>query len=356
MQTANARTSTPIAVSTAPATARDLPVTITGTGSFVADEESQVAAQTAGAVVATPVDLGARVRRGQVIVHLDPRDAQLRLDQARASRQQAEAAHAQARERHALAQANAVRYEALVRTGDVSKSLQEQASAEAETTRQGVATAEAAIADARARVAIVEKVLADATITAPFDGFVTDRAVAVGEYVTPGTRVATVMKLDPIRLRLQVPERQSARIAVGQPVLARVEALGSLRIDGRITAISAALDPSTRSVLIEAQVPNPNGRIRAAMFATTEMALPETKQAVFVPREAIASDTNTNSSRVFVIEGDVARLRVVQPGPVGEDGVRIVSGVSPGDRVATSRLSELFDGAKVTTVQRATRN
>ena len=347
---------TSIAVTTAAVIDRELPVTITATASFVADEVSDVAAETAGAIVATPVDLGARLRRGDVIVRLDPRDAQLRVDQVRASLRQTEAALAQARERHTLARGNAGRYEALVRTGDVSKSLQEQAASEAETTLQAVTTAEAAIADARARLAIAEKAVADAVIRAPFDGFVTDRDVAIGEYVAPGTRVATVMRLDPIRLRLQVPERQSAGIAVGQRVVARVEALGGLAVEGRVTAVSATLDPATRSVIVEAQVPNPSGRIRAAMFATAELALPNTERAVFVPREAIAEDPNTNSSRVFVVEGDVVRLRVVQAGPAVEDGVRIVSGVSPGERVATSALADLFDGAKVTLVERATRN
>ena len=157
-------------------------------------------------------------------------------------------------------------------------------------------------------------------------------------------------------LRLQVPERQSAGIAAGQRVVARIEALGGLAVEGRVTAVNATLDAATRSVIVEAQVPNPSGRIRAAMFATAELALPKTERAVFVPREAIAQDPNTNSSRVFVVEGDVVRLRVVQAGPAVEDGVRIVSGVNPGERVATSALADLFDGAKVTLVERATRN
>jgi hypothetical protein len=92
------------------------------------------------------------------------------------------------------------------------------------------------------------------------------------------------------------------------------------------------------------------------MFATAQMALPQSEQAVFVPRDAILPDPNTNSSRVFVIEGDVARMRVVQPGPAAEREVRIISGVTPGERVATSGLSELFDGAQVTAAARATRN
>ena len=119
---------------------------------------------------------------------------------------------------------------------------------------------------------------------------------------------------------------------------------------------NSAIGNSRMFIIVEAQVPNPRGRIGAAMFATAEIALAESEQAVFVPREAVADDPNTNSARVFVIEGNIARLRVVQPGPPVDNAVRILSGLGPDDRVAITGLDQLFDGAKVTTVERATRH
>jgi RND family efflux transporter MFP subunit len=337
----------PIDVGVTTVVERDVPLTIQATGAFVADEVSDVASETSGLVAATPVDIGDRVAAGAVIARLSTSDAALRVDQARAGLLQAEAAAAQARERHNLARANAGRYESLVKTGDVSRTLQEQAASEAETTRQAVNTSEAAIADARSRLALVEKALRDTTIRAPFAGFVTARPVAVGEYVTPASTVATVMRLDPIRLRLQVPELEAARLRVGQQVTATVEALASRRFAGRIVAINPALDAATRATLVETTIANPDGAIRAGMFATAEVALGTTERGLFVPREAVIEDPNTNSFRLFAIDGGAARLRVVQPVPQSGGDVRIVSGVGRGERVVTRGREQLFDGAIV---------
>jgi RND family efflux transporter MFP subunit len=337
----------PIDVTVVAAQEHDIPLRIQATGAFVADEESDVAPETSGLVAVTPVDVGDRVAAGAVIARLSTADAELRLAQARAGLQQAEAAAAQARERYNLARANAARYESLVKTGDVSRTLQEQAASEAETTRQSVATAEAAIADARSREALARKALADTTIRAPFAGFITKRPVAAGEYVTTASTVATLMKLDPIRLRLQVPELEASRLRVGQAATATVEALEGSQFEGRIVAINPALDAATRATIVDVTIANPQGAIRAGMFATADVALGTSERGVFVPREALVDDPNTNSFRVFAVDGGTARLRIVQPGPSSDAGVRIVSGLAPGEQVATSALGQLYDGAAV---------
>jgi RND family efflux transporter MFP subunit len=339
----------PVEISVAAVDARDLAVTIEATGSFAADEVSDVAPETSGQVAATPVDVGDRVERGAVIARLNTADAQLRLDQARAGQQQVEATLAQARERYNLARANAARYEALVKTGDVSRTVAEQNTSESETTRQGVATAEATVADARSRVALAEKAVADTVIRAPFTGFITDRPIAVGEYVTTSSKIATVMKLDPIRLRLQVPELEATRLRVGQQVDVTVEALAIQTLRGRVTSINPALDPSTRATIVEASLPNARGLVRAGMFATARVALGETTRAVFVPKAAVLADPNTNSFRVFTVKDNVARLRIVQPGPEQGGAIRILSGIDPGDQVATTGFEQIFDGATVRT-------
>lgn len=341
---------TPIAVSTAVAEGRPVPLAVEVPGSFIADESSDVASEGAGVVAATPVNIGDRVSRGSILARLDERDARLRLDQARAAVQQAEAALGQARERHRLAETTAARYAGLMKTGDVSRTVYDQLTSEAETTRQAVRTAEAALLDAKSRVALAEKALADTTIRAPFDGSVTDRNVTVGEYVGPGTKVATVMRLHPIKLRMQVPEVAAAQIRRGQTVTARVDALNGSSVTGTVTAVNAALDPATRAVIVEATVPNPSGIVRAQMFATARIELGKTEPGVFIPKSALLPDPNTNSYQAFVIEGDVARLRVLQIGGEDQDQqqVRVRSGLKAGDTVATSALDQLFDGARVT--------
>jgi RND family efflux transporter MFP subunit len=337
-----------IAVSTTVAQARQVPLAVEVPGSFMADESSDVATEGSGVVAATPVDVGDRVSRGSVLARLDERDARLRLDQARAAVQQAEAAHAQARERHRLSETTAARYAGLVKSGDVSRTVYDQLTSEAMTTRQAVTTAEAAVVDAKSRVALAEKALADTTILAPFDGSVTDRNVTVGEYVGPGTKVATVMRLHPIKLRMQVPEVAAAQIRRGQTVTARVDALGGSPVTATVTSVNAALDPATRAVMVQATAPNPQGTIRAEMFATARIELGKTEPGVFVPKSALLPDPNTNSYQAFVIEGDVVRLRVVQIGAEDQQQVRVQSGIEAGETVATSALDQLFDGARVT--------
>ncbi|HEX4914061.1 MAG TPA: efflux RND transporter periplasmic adaptor subunit [Vicinamibacterales bacterium] len=337
-----------ISVTTTVAAAREVPLAVEVPGNFIADESSDVASESAGMVASTPVDIGDRVSRGAVLARLDDRDARLRLDQARAALQQANAALGQARERHRLAQTTAARYEGLAKSGDVSRTVYDQLISEAETSRQTVATSEAAVLDAKSRIALAEKAVADTLIRAPFNGFVTDRAVTVGEHVGAGTRIATVMRLDPIKLRMQVPESAAAQIRRGQTVTARVEALGATTVTATVTAVNAALDAATRSVIVEATAPNPQGTVRAQMFATARIELGKSEPGVFLPRAALLPDPNTNSFQAFVIEGDTARLRVVQMAGEDQQQVRIRSGVKAGETVATSALDQLFDGARVT--------
>ncbi len=337
-----------IAVTTDVAVARDVPLAVEVPGNFIADESSDVASEGAGMVAATPVDIGDRVSQGAVLARLDDRDARLRLDQARAALQQAEAAQGQARERYRLAQTTAARYEGLAKSGDVSRTVYDQLLSEAETSRQTVATSEAAVLDAKSRIALAEKAVADTLVRAPFNGFVTNRAVTVGEYVGAGARVATVMRLDPIKLRMQVPESAAAQIRRGQTVTARVEALVAMTVTATVTAVNAALDAATRSVIVEATAPNPQGSVRPQMFATARIELGTSEPGVFLPSTAILPDPNTNSFQAFVIEGDTARLRVVQVASEDQQQVRIRSGVKAGETVATSALDQLFDGARVT--------
>lgn len=336
-----------IPVETAVAEARDVPLAVEVPGNFIADESSDVASEGSGMVASTPVDIGDRVSRGTVLARLDERDARLRLDQARAAVQQAQAALGQARERQRLAETTAARYAGLLKTGDVSRTVYDQLTSETETTRQAVTTAEAAVVDAKSRVGLAEKALADTTIRAPFDGFVTDRNVTVGEYVGPGTKVATVMRLHPIKLRMQVPEVTAAQIRKGQTVTARVDALPGSPVTGTVTAVNAALDPATRAVIVEATVPNPSGVVRAQMFATARIELGKTEPGVFIPKSAMLPDPNTNSYQAFVVEGDVARLRVLQIAGQDQQQVRVRSGLKAGEAVATSALEQLFDGTRV---------
>ncbi len=406
----------PVKVSIARAVMRQVPLSRQATGSFIAYEISDVTPQTDGQVIATPVNIGDFVRAGEVIARLDDRDARFRLQQALASERQAEAAVRQARERLGidrtgtfnvnevpevrsalrqyeaaeaqarLAETNARRYAKLVETGDVARSVYDEACAQAETSRaqanaarqqyeaaintarqnfQGVAAAQAALEGARAQTSIARKELGDTIVEAPFAGYISDRPAAPGEHVTPTTKIATLQRINPIKLRLLLPEADAGYTRVGTTVTSNVVAYPQRQFIGLVTAINPAIDPASRAISVEAQIDNPLNLLLPGMFSVAQLLQPGGEEAVFVPRPAVIDDTATNTSRVYVVEGDVARVRVVQTagqvngqtnwqtsGPTGvmEDGlVRITSGLFGGETIITNNLDRLFDGARVIT-------
>jgi multidrug efflux pump subunit AcrA (membrane-fusion protein) len=387
-----------VAVSIATASLRQVSAGFAETGSFVADESSDIATGVPGLVTATPVNVGDFVKRGQVICELDHRDAQLKLDQARAQLDEATAAVRQAQSRIGLnanrtfdanlvpevaaakanyesaqaqarlAAADAKRYENLVKTGDVSRSAfekahtqQETADAQANAARQqyeaalnaarqsygAVETSQASLEGMRAQLAQAEKGLADTTIHAPFDGYISARPVAAGEHVALTDKIATLVRIGTMKLQLQTPEQRSSRAGVGMTVVARVSAFPDRDFTGKVSAINPAVDPNSRAFVLEARFDNPKAELRPGMFATARVLLPGLEDAVFVPRAAVIHDRTTDSNQVFVIENNFARLRVVLTGETDGDSVRVLSGLTGKETVATNHQTELFDGSPV---------
>jgi multidrug efflux pump subunit AcrA (membrane-fusion protein) len=365
----------PVEVTAVAAVDREIPAFIEATGNLEADEESEVAPQTSGQVAATPVNVGAFVRQGDVLARLNDRDARLRLQQAQASEQQAvvavrqaeaklglgsgerfdassapevraaretyEAALAQAR----LAEANERRYANLVETGDTSRLTYDQYRTQAETSRreanaarqqlenaqniarqnnQSIASARAALDGARSQVGLAQKTVNDTIVRAPFAGYISERTVGPGEYVTPASRIVTLVRTNPIKLSLQLPETDAGRVRLGMNVSVTVAAYADRQFAGQVTAINPSLDPTSRSVIVEARLDNSQNMLRPNMFAATRIVMPGGGRGVFVPAAAVVTDQTTNSSRVFVIERDTARVRVVQLGERENDWARIV--------------------------------
>jgi membrane fusion protein (multidrug efflux system) len=114
-----------------------------------------------------------------------------------------------------------------------------------------------------------------------------------------------------------------------------------------VSAINPSVDPNSRAFILEARFNNPKAELRPGMFATARVLLPGTEDAVFVPRSAVIHDRTTDSNQVFVVENNVARLRVVLTGETENNSIRILSGLAGKEMVATSHQAELFDGSPV---------
>jgi multidrug efflux pump subunit AcrA (membrane-fusion protein) len=395
---ANAPAVKTVSVSTTTAITREVPADFEETGSFVADESSDIAPPVAGRVISTPVNVGDHVKTGQVICELDHRDAELKLEQARAQYAEATASVRQARSRIGLgesafdptkvpevaaAQANyqsaqaqaklaaadARRYANLVATGDVSKSAsdkartqQETADAQANAARQQyeaaangarqsyemVSTSQASLDSMKAQLSQAEKAVADTTIRAPFDGFITARPVAAGEYVALTNKIATVVRIGSLKLNLETPEQRASMAHLGDAVIARVDAYPNREFPGKVSAVNQSVDPNSRVFILEARFDNPDAALKPGMFATARVRQPGGAPGIFIPAQAVVRDKTTDSNQVFVIQDGKARLRVVSTGETAGDSIRILSGVAAGELIATSNRAELFDGVPVT--------
>ncbi|HEY0323371.1 MAG TPA: efflux RND transporter periplasmic adaptor subunit [Pyrinomonadaceae bacterium] len=382
-KTANTtQTVTVVEVTTTPAILRQLPRFLEATGSFAADEQTDVAPATSGKVIAVGVDLGTFVQQGVVLVRLDDRDSRIRLDQATAQVAQAQAQVRQAEARIGLRPGQAFdpervaevaaarvalelaekqlrRFEKLIESGDVSRSAYDQQKAQRDQLREqleairtqarqnyaAVQTARAGVDAAQSQVASARKAIADAVVVAPISGFISDRPADVGEYVTPSSKIATIVRTNPLRMRIDIPEQAVSNIQVGQSVSVTVSTYPDRTFSGRVHHISPSVTPNSRTLTVEAEVDNGDNLLKPGQFATVRILLPESDPAVLVPTRAVRTEAGT--SRVFVIKDGLAQQRIVQLGQTEGDLVEIKSGVAADEPVATSNVELLNDGMPV---------
>lgn len=341
----------PVRVVPAAETATDRVVSANGT--LAADEQVVLGAKVAGRIAELPVDLGSRVERGQPIARIDPTDAKLRVDQAVAALQQARARlglsptgtddRVDPEQTALVRQARAVLDEARLnreRTERLTKQdLVARAQLDAAVSTLGVAEGryqdaieevrnrQAVLLQRRSELELARQQLADTVVTSPIDGAVSDRRANVGEYLAAGAAVATIVKLHPLRLRLAVPEREAGGVRAGQSVTITVEgATGEHR--GRIVRLSPAITEQSRTLMVEAEVPNETAALRPGAFARADIVVASDVRIVTVPANAVV--TFAGVEKVLTVDkGRVVEVRVRTGRKLG-DRTEIVSGLHVG--------------------------
>jgi RND family efflux transporter MFP subunit len=338
------------------------------TGTLTAQEDAQVAAEVAGRVVATPVERGSHVGTNGELIRIAATEGEAQAAEARANAAQIEA-------RLGVAQgetfdiervpevANARASLQLVKTEfDRAKMLHEKkllsqaefdskkAQADSLDRQYDVAKNTASqqyqsLLAARARVTVAQKALADTTVRAPFAGVVAERFVSTGDYVTRGTKVASVMRVDPLRVELTVPEQYVAVVATGRAVTFEVDAYPGETFTGHVRYVSPSVAADTRAMMIEAVVPNANDRLKPGLFATAQIEQAKLIPGVMVP--AVAVRTISGTARVFVVNGDRVEERIVTTGQLIGDKIEITSGLKAGEIVAATGVDRLVDGVRV---------
>jgi multidrug efflux pump subunit AcrA (membrane-fusion protein) len=379
---ANSAQPAAVEVTTATAIVRELPQYFEATGSLTGDEQTDVMPSIAGKVVTIGVDMGSYVKRGQMIVRLDDVDSKLRVQQQQAQVDQMKASLRQAEEKVGvrpgqsfdlnkipevnnakvaleLAEKNLRRSEKLIESGDVSRSQYDQQKAQRDQLLQvyeaalslarqnyaAVMTARANVASAESQLNLARRSLSYALVYSPIDGFVSERNADLGEYVSLTTKVATIVRINPLRVRIDIPEQAIPTISVGQSVSVTTSAWPDKNFSGRIARVSPNVTPASRTLTVEAEVENSSGALKPGQFATVRILQSRAQPAVLVPARAVRTESGV--SRVFVIKDGHAQERVVQLGQTEGDLVQIKNGIAGDEQVATSNVEQLADGMAI---------
>lgn len=319
-----------LAVTTIEAVSRQVAQTETLTGTLIPNRKSDVAADATGKVASTLVERGALVASGATLVRLDRRSATLAEEEARA---QAEAARTQQN----LAERECARSERLWAEGAINGVEHDRARAQCEAARL-----QATAASARARMA--GKTLGDLVVRAPFRGLVAERFVSAGEYVRPDTRVATIVEIDPLRLEISVPETAIAGLKQAMEVSFQVVAFPGQTFRGKIRYIGPAVRRQSRDLLVEAVIPNPEGRLLPGMFATAKLVNGTATQTL-IPESAIKRDHEVD--RAYVVNQGRIEERLLSLGARENGFVAVLSGIRAGEKLVAPITPELRDGARV---------
>ena len=291
---------------------RALPVV----GTLSARDEATVAAQVSGQVEKQLVDFGDRVTTGQELTRIDTTSYDALVNQANANLSRATAAVANA-------ERNLKRIEDLQKEQVASTSELDAATAQA-----GQARADVKSAEANARIAQLN--LERSVVKAPFDGAVAQRIANVGDYLDVGEPIFRLVKINPLRLKLEVPERESMAARLDQTVRVTVEGATNV-YTGKISRVAPAIREGDRMLQVEADIPNP-GELRAGLFARAQIVVNENEQGISVPTNALV--VFAGIEKVVTVKDGKATERTVATGRRAGNWIEIISGVNANETVA----------------------
>jgi RND family efflux transporter MFP subunit len=370
---ANSKAPDPVAVKTVAAQARTVDQSISITGSLLADESVTVSSEVSGRVESIRADFGQRVRKGDVIAQLDTRELQLQHDRAKAALAQALARvgldpnqeDVSPESTPAIRQAQAQMEDAkfkfesaakLVKSGDISQERfteMEKAyrarMAVLEAARDDLRTQLASIQALRADVRLAQKRLGDATVRAPFDGAVAQKHVSPGQFMRDNTPIVTLVKVWPLRLRVEIPEGATGSVKVGTSIEFNTDAAPGSEFHAVVKELNPSLDQRSRSLTAEARTSESDPRLRPGSFVQVRLVTRSGVNVVAVPKQALYSVAGL--TKLFVVRnGKVVELKIAPPREF-EDGWVEVSPdlLKPGDAVAVSNLGLLVAGLDVRT-------
>ena len=341
------------AVLTAPVRASPPTASVFWPGSTLAFNLADIFARASGYITTRNVDIGSRVKKGDVLVEITAPEIQHQIAQAEATLAQNQAALVQAQSNRDLANVTWGRDKTLVQQGWVTLEQGDTDRLTLAADQAAVGVAEANIKAQQAQIKVLSQQQVYQTVVAPFDGHITQRNVDVGTLVqadaNTGTDMFTLMNDDVLRIQLYVPQDQAFGVAPGVEAVVRVPELPGREFPGTVTRIADALQPGTRTLLTEIDVPNPDRALPAGVYCTVELKIPRKTPSLIVPAAAIVF--NADGLNVMVVEDGVARVRRVTESRDFGTTVELSAGVKDGDQVILNPPVDLTDGHKVTVRQ-----
>jgi len=339
-------------------------------GTLAAVDQVTVSSETEGKVSRILADLGDRVTAGQALIQLDNEKQQYNFDQQKAALARALAQYGAADPQHlpdiektpdvqkasadlqqakqSFERASELFKRTLVprQTLDDAETALQSKKASYDASLQTAKNLRASIQASEATMKLADRQFRDTQIRAPFDGYVEKRLVNLGELVKAQMPVIAVVRVDPLKVIAEIPEKMAPWIKDGQPVELHVDAYPQRAFEGKVSRISPAVNTATRAFPFEALVPNRDAVLKPGTFARVHIESGREDQVLTLPYTALQYRYGVN--RVFVVDNDKLTVRELKVGDRLGERIEILAGVKAGDRVAVTDVEKLIDGAKVT--------
>jgi RND family efflux transporter MFP subunit len=326
--------------------ASDGEITVTLPATTTAFEAANIYARTSGYIEKRYVDIGDRVKAGTLLVDITAPELDHQIAQAKATLAQNKATLQQTQASHELAQVTNARDSKLVKQGWLTLQQGDNDRLTLQAQQAAVAVAQSNIEAQEAQIRILGQEKAYQRVVAPFDGVITQRNIDNGSLVTSGsTFMFTLMHPDVIRTQVFVPQDEAFGVGPGVGAVVRVPEIPDRTFPGKVTRIASALQPGSRTLLTEIDVPNPDGALSPGIYCTVELHIPRKTRSMIVPADAVVFDQN--GLHVAVVDNGVARFQKITIARDFGKEVEVHDGVKPGDQVILNPMVDLADGSKV---------
>ena len=317
----------------APVESRRVEDRIEATGELRAQNAAAIAAQVGGQVTKLVRDEGVAAAANDVVIEIDPERRDLEARNARAMWSQADA---QASE----AERDLTRIEMLHKEGVA-------ADAKLDSVRTQLRLARSNRDAAQAQLGMAERGARDSSVRAPFAGLIARRYVSEGEFVQPGQKLFDLVALDPIEVEFTLPERDSSRVVLGQPVAVRVAPFPDEVFQAVVSVVAPTIDPMTRTLRVKARMSNTDGRLRPGLFARADLGVSVREHVAMIPEEAVLQRAD-GAIAYRIVAGNRAERRNIKLGVIREGRVEVSEGLAVGDPVVVRGQAQLVDGSPVT--------